>query len=96
MPKSRKRQQNPHGAQKRKAIRLAKAVHEIAAAIPDQDVLNDLLLDEPDPQQRHAMYRRLRPLLKFDSQFPTRLYAPPAGFEVGKPTIVDLSKNYGG
>lgn len=57
----------------RERLKIATQVARYAALLPDQAALKAMLLQEPDPQKRHALYSYIRPHLKFASHFPSEL-----------------------
>lgn len=79
MPKSRNR--NSSHPNKRKAIERIKRLRNFYSAhVRDQQTLNALLFDEPDPFKRKAMFDFIRPHLKFSAEFPSRIHNP--GYEI--------------
>jgi hypothetical protein len=72
MPKSRKRQPAKSSAKARR-IRIDREARTLAAQIVNQDHLAAVLLEVEDPFERKAMFDYVRPMLKFNAQFPTKL-----------------------
>lgn len=75
MPKSRKNR--PGNKNKAKRVRVnARLRNLVTSAVKNQATLDAWLLQESDPIKRRAMYERVRPLLHFQSEFPSTIERP--------------------